>query len=126
VQAGIRYYIKIKGYSGEGQYNVRCKNYTLTNKIKKVGLQTMKLNLLKDDSSKTSSINTLKVHHPDDYEGKVYRYFHENLNNNQLLSDEQFNCLKELKKKLFGGDYGKISAYLGNIICLTKGILGMT
>ncbi|MCT4686202.1 hypothetical protein [Vallitalea sp.] len=28
VQAGIKYYIKIKGYSGSGQYKVRCKNYT--------------------------------------------------------------------------------------------------
>ncbi|MCT4686180.1 hypothetical protein [Vallitalea sp.] len=26
--AGIKYYIKIKGYSGSGQYKVRCKNYT--------------------------------------------------------------------------------------------------
>lgn len=111
VQAGIKYYIKIKGYSGSGQYKVRCRNYTLTNKIKKVGLQTMKLNLLKDGLDKISSIKTVKVYHPEDYEGKIYRYFHKDTTDNELLTDDYFNNLVSLKTKLFGKDVGKISSY---------------
>lgn len=113
VAAGVKYYIGIYCHFGIGKYNLKCRNYTDTNKIKKIGLQKMKLNLLKDKSDKTSSINTIKVYNPDDYEGKDYRYFHENLKDIQLLDDEQFDCLKKLKEKLFGGDYGKISAYFG-------------
>jgi murein DD-endopeptidase MepM/ murein hydrolase activator NlpD len=116
VTSNKTYFIEVLHYGSSfpsgANYHLRVKNYP-TNGIKKVGSQTMFLNLQNDGSSTTSTINTTKMYIPNDFENKNYRYFYPSLDDSALLSDQTFNTLIQLKNKLFGGNFGKISAFYG-------------